>query len=72
MLMEHDAATADLQQLRALSDGYRIPADACGSYRALYEGLAAMDADTETHMRKEGETLFPRATELAQAVAAGQ
>lgn len=66
MLMEHDDATRDLERMRALSDGYRVPADACSSYRALFEGLAAMDADTVTHMQKEGEGLFPRAMDLAQ------
>jgi regulator of cell morphogenesis and NO signaling len=71
MLMDHDAAAGDLAEMRALSGGYQIPADACGSYRALFEGLAAVDADTETHMAKENDHLFPRAIRLAQAIAAG-
>jgi regulator of cell morphogenesis and NO signaling len=70
MLMEHDAATDDLAKMRTLTSGYQIPEDACGSYRALFNGLAEMDADTELHMRKESETLFPRTIGLAQDVAA--
>jgi regulator of cell morphogenesis and NO signaling len=71
MLMEHDSAASDLEQMRQLSGGYQFPEDACGSYRALFNGLAELDADTQAHMQKEGDLLFPKTNELAQAVGAG-
>ena len=38
---------------------FDAPADADASVRALYGGLAELDADTAMHIRKENEVLFP-------------
>lgn len=59
MLAEHDRAGELLAELRAATDGYRTPADACGSYHALYEGLDTLEADTHLHVHKENHLLFP-------------
>ncbi|HEX9259443.1 MAG TPA: DUF542 domain-containing protein, partial [Acidimicrobiales bacterium] len=42
---EHDHAGELLALLRQATGGYRVPADGCGSYRALYAGLAELEAD---------------------------
>jgi regulator of cell morphogenesis and NO signaling len=42
-----------------LTAGYTPPDDACASYRALYEGLAALEAETHLHVHKENNLLFP-------------
>lgn len=60
----HDAAGAALRRLRTLTGDYRVPPDACGSFRALYEGLAALEADLHRHIHKENNILFPRAAAL--------
>jgi regulator of cell morphogenesis and NO signaling len=59
MLVEHDRAGELLARLRSLTDGYTAPADGCASYRALYDGLADLEADTHLHVHKENNVLFP-------------
>jgi len=64
---EHDNAGRLLAQLRELTDGYTIPADACASYTAMLAGLADLESDIHLHVHKENNVLFPRVL----AVAAG-
>jgi regulator of cell morphogenesis and NO signaling len=61
---EHASAGAALQRIRALTDGYTPPSDACASYRVLLEGLAELEADLHRHIHKENNILFPQASEL--------
>jgi regulator of cell morphogenesis and NO signaling len=69
---EHEDAGSAVARLRALSDGYRSPADACCTYRALLDGLAELEADLHLHIHEENNILFPRAcraVDLLQPVA---
>lgn len=59
MLVEHDRAGELLAELHSLTGGYQPPADGCASYRALYDGLAELEADTHLHVHKENNVLFP-------------
>lgn len=56
---EHDVVGDLFKELRELTGGYRTPEDGCGSYRALYEGLAEMERDLHLHIHKENNVLFP-------------
>ena len=60
---EHDRAGQLLQTLRTQTNGYFTPADGCASYRALYDGLAELEADLHLHVHKENNRLFPEAIE---------
>ena len=64
MMMEHDQAGANLRAIRELSGDYTPPAEACTSYRVLYEALAAFEADLHQHIHLENNILFPRAVEM--------
>ncbi len=64
MLMEHDNAGAQLEEMRRLTGGFTVPADGCRSYKALLEGLQQLEYDTHQHVHKENNLLFPRAVEL--------
>lgn len=64
MLREHDAVGDLLARLRELTGGYEPPEDGCASYRACFEGLEALEADTHLHVHKENNLLFPRVLEL--------
>jgi regulator of cell morphogenesis and NO signaling len=64
MTMEHDRAGALLADLRRLTNAFSTPDDGCASYRALYEGLAELEADTHLHVHKENNVLFPAVLEL--------
>ncbi len=59
MRLEHDRAGALLAQLRHHAGDFEPPHDACASYRALYDGLAQLEADTHLHVHKENNVLFP-------------
>lgn len=63
MEAEHEYAGRMLAALKELSDGYTPPADACNSYRALYAGLADVEADLHMHIHKENHLLHPKMLE---------
>jgi regulator of cell morphogenesis and NO signaling len=64
MMFEHDHAGDILRELRKLSRGYRVPEDACASYRAFYEALEAFEQDLHQHIHLENNILFPKAIAL--------
>jgi len=65
---EHDNAGHLLAELRELTDGYAIPADACASYTAMLAGLADLESDIHLHVHKENNVLFPRVLAMADSV----
>lgn len=68
---EHDRAGELLACLRDATQGYEVPDDGCASYRALYEGLAELEADTHLHVHKENNLLFPAVLAAEQALSGG-
>lgn len=66
MVHEHDEVAAGLAGMRAATDGFVPPADACMSYRAMLERLAVLEADTHRHVHEENNILFPRIASQAQ------
>ncbi len=67
MLHEHDSAGAALRTLRELTANYTVPADACISYKTLYQALQEFEADLHQHIHLENNILFPRAVEMEAA-----
>jgi regulator of cell morphogenesis and NO signaling len=63
MMHEHDDAGSALRIMRGLSHGYSAPADACISFRTLYQALAEFEEDLHQHIHLENNILFPRAVE---------
>jgi regulator of cell morphogenesis and NO signaling len=61
---EHDSAGNALRALRASSNGYLAPSDACVSFQTLYKTLAEFEADLHQHIHLENNILFPRAIAL--------
>lgn len=59
MFAEHDRAGELLSALRARTDAYQPPADACPTFHALYAGLAELEADIHRHVHLENNVLFP-------------
>jgi regulator of cell morphogenesis and NO signaling len=64
MIMEHEAAGQLLEKIREITNGYNVPPDACTSYRLLYQGLPAFEADLHQHIHLENNILFPRSIDL--------
>jgi regulator of cell morphogenesis and NO signaling len=67
MESEHDQAGGLLAELRRCTNGYVPPSWACATFRALYQGLAELEATMHVHVHLENNVLFPRALRLAGA-----
>ena len=65
---EHDNAGRALAKFREITSGYALPADACATFAALYEGLQALERDLHEHIHLENNILFPKSLELEEAV----
>ena len=69
MLQEHEQHGARLDEFRQLTDSYAPPEGACGSWRALLDGLNALERDLHRHIHKENSFLFPCAVEMEKRTA---
>lgn len=58
---EHVDHGRNLERLRELTGGFTPPQEACGTWRALYLGLAELDEFLRQHIHLENNVLFPRA-----------
>jgi len=63
---EHDGAGAILVSLREITDNYRLPDDACQTFKALYAALEALEADLHEHIHLENNILFPASVRQEQ------
>lgn len=68
MMKDHDSAGELLRHIRKASNEYTAPADACTTYKALYQELQEFEADLHQHVHLENNILFPRAVEMEGAV----
>ncbi len=67
MMSEHDVVGDTLREIRSLSANFELPADACISYQALYEGLRSFESLTHEHIHVENNILFKRAIAMETA-----
>jgi len=61
MEQEHRDHGENLVRLRALAHGFEPPPEACGTWTALYLGLAELERELMEHIHTENNILFPRA-----------
>jgi regulator of cell morphogenesis and NO signaling len=66
---EHRSAGERLTRLRALTNNYTPPPDACTTYRLCYGELLRFQADLIQHVHLENNVLFPKALELERRLA---
>ena len=59
MRVDHDHHIREIDQIRRMTDGLRLPEGACPSWTALYTGLEDFIADLEAHIHLENDVLFP-------------
>jgi regulator of cell morphogenesis and NO signaling len=64
MMQEHDGAGDALRALRNVTSDYKVPEDACISYRTLYDALQGFEKDLHQHIHIENNVLFPRASAM--------
>lgn len=68
MEREHEDVAADLERIRGLTRDYVPPEGACGTWRALYLGLAEFERELMEHVHLENHILFPRALRSEDSV----
>lgn len=66
MEIEHQDAGDAMATMRELTRDYDVPADACQTYRLLFEELEAFERDLHEHVHLENNVLFPAAIELEE------
>ena len=71
MEAEHDTAGLALTRIRELTIDFQPPAYACSTYRAMLDGLKALETDLHAHIHLENNILFPRAIAIEKRCAAG-
>lgn len=59
LMQEHEDHAANLRRTRELTADLAAPADACGTWRALYDGLRELELDLMRHVHLENNVLFP-------------
>lgn len=64
MESEHQRAGDEMYSIRALSNGYAPPDDACTTYRIEFQELQEFERDLHQHIHLENNILFPKAVEL--------
>jgi regulator of cell morphogenesis and NO signaling len=64
MIREHEHAGDALAQIRALTNGFTCPSDACNTYRVTFAALEQLERDLHHHVHKENNILFPKAVRL--------
>src|SRR5690606_36248802 len=63
MEREHDSHSEALQKIRELTGDLRLPAHACATWTALYNGLETLETELMQHIHLENNILFRRATQ---------
>ncbi len=68
MEQEHTSAGIQLNVLHEASNGYKVPEEACASYRVLYSMLDEFETKLLEHIHLENNLLFPKAVRLEQTL----
>lgn len=66
MESEHDSAGNAFHEMRDITGGFRIPDDACNTFRSLYEELNNFEMDLHKHIHLENNILHPKAIALEE------
>lgn len=63
---EHEFAGGAMDNINVLTGGYRLPEDACNTYRVALKMLEAFEDDLHTHVHLENNILYPKALAMAK------
>jgi regulator of cell morphogenesis and NO signaling len=64
MEAEHESVGDAMARIRELTAGYRVPDEACTTYRVCLQELEAFERDLHEHVHLENNILFPKAASL--------
>lgn len=68
MNAEHDRAGEIIHRLRAITNDYTPPEDACNSHLVMLDMLKELDANLIQHIHLENNILFPKIVGLEQLI----
>lgn len=60
LMGEHESAGGAMDRINFLTDNYKVPEDACNSYRLALTMLEKFEDDLHTHVHLENNILFPK------------
>ncbi len=60
LMGEHEFAGGAMDRINTITDGYKLPDDACNSYRMAFEMLSKFEDDLHVHVHLENNILFPK------------
>ncbi len=60
MQHDHDDHAVLLRQVRKLTNEFKVPGDACMTWRALWQSLAELERSLHEHIHLENNILFPK------------
>jgi len=63
---EHEFAGGAMDKINVLTNNYRIPEDACNTYRVSLKQLEQFEDDLHIHVHLENNILYPKALKLAE------
>ncbi len=72
MEAEHESAGNTFDEIRSISNGYSLPADACTTFGVTYKELRQFETDLHKHVHLENNILFPKALKLEQKLMGSQ
>lgn len=61
---DHDTTGEILMRMRKITEGYKLPENACGTYTLVYSRLEALEKQTFEHVYMENHALFERIADL--------
>ncbi len=64
MFGEHEFAGGAMDHINVITNGYKVPADGCNTYRVAFDLLEKFEDDLHTHVHLENNILYPKALEL--------
>jgi regulator of cell morphogenesis and NO signaling len=62
---EHEFAGGAMDQIKVITNNYKVPADGCNTYQVTLELLEQFEDDLHTHVHLENNILFPKALKSA-------
>lgn len=68
MMEEHDVEGEALRKISKLSGGYKLPEDACNTFRVTYKLLNEFEDDLHQHVHLENNILFPNSLEMGHSM----
>lgn len=64
MMGEHEFAGGAMDHINVITNGYKVPADGCNTYRVAFDLLDKFEDDLHTHVHLENNILYPKALVL--------